>query len=154
PRTDIQLSVSQYTRTIPGRQLPEPPRRGRDYRRIRTTGGEPVHRLLLREVPAPAARGHRPQPGHRHPPRHRLGHRHGGLMTDSSPHPDSPHPDVASAASAPGITYASSGVDTAAGDRAVELMKEAVAATHGPEVIGGIGAFAGLVDVSALKAYE
>ena len=75
-------------------------------------------------------------------------------MTDSSPHPDSPHPDVASAASAPGITYASSGVDTAAGDRAVELMKEAVAATHGPEVIGGIGAFAGLVDVSALKAYE
>src|SRR5699024_1981241 len=35
-----------------------------------------------------------------------------------------------------------------------ELMKEAVAATHGPEVIGGIGAFAGLVDVSALKAYE
>ena len=53
-----------------------------------------------------------------------------------------------------GITYADSGVDTAAGDRAVELMKEAVAATHGPQVLGGIGAFAGLVDVSALKAYE
>lgn len=53
-----------------------------------------------------------------------------------------------------GITYAASGVDTAAGDRAVELMKEAVAATHGPQVLGGIGAFAGLVDVSALKAYE
>jgi phosphoribosylformylglycinamidine cyclo-ligase len=53
-----------------------------------------------------------------------------------------------------GITYASAGVDTAAGDRAVELMKEAVAATHGPEVLGGIGAFAGLVDVSALKDYR
>ena len=53
-----------------------------------------------------------------------------------------------------GITYASSGVDTAAGDRAVELMKEAVAATHGPQVLGGIGAFAGLVDVSALKDYR
>ena len=52
------------------------------------------------------------------------------------------------------ITYADSGVDTAAGDRAVELMKEAVAATHGPQVRGGIGAFAGLVDVSALKDYR
>ena len=52
------------------------------------------------------------------------------------------------------LTYAASGVDTAAGDRAVELMKEAVAATHGPQVLGGIGAFAGLVDVSALKDYR
>lgn len=52
------------------------------------------------------------------------------------------------------ITYAESGVDTAAGDCAVELMKEAVAATHGPQVLGGIGAFAGLVDVSALKEYR
>src|SRR5690606_7863291 len=38
--------------------------------------------------------------------------------------------------------------------RAVELMKEAVAATHGSDVLGGIGAFAGLVDVSALKDYR
>lgn len=53
-----------------------------------------------------------------------------------------------------GVTYAEAGVDTAAGDKAVELMKEAVAATHGPEVLGGIGAFAGLVDVSALKDYR
>lgn len=52
------------------------------------------------------------------------------------------------------ITYADSGVDTAAGDRAVEQMKEAVAATHGTQVLGGIGAFAGLVDVSALKDYR
>jgi phosphoribosylformylglycinamidine cyclo-ligase len=53
-----------------------------------------------------------------------------------------------------GITYASAGVDTAAGDRAVELMKSAVARTHGPEVLGGIGAFAGLYDASALTAYK
>ena len=52
------------------------------------------------------------------------------------------------------LTYAAAGVDTAAGDRAVDLMKEAVAATHGPEVMGGIGAFAGLVDLSALKDYR
>ena len=53
-----------------------------------------------------------------------------------------------------GITYASAGVDTAAGDRAVELMKSAVARTHGPEVLGGIGAFAGLYDASALTKYK
>ncbi|HZJ39828.1 MAG TPA: phosphoribosylformylglycinamidine cyclo-ligase [Demequina sp.] len=53
-----------------------------------------------------------------------------------------------------GITYASAGVDTHAGDRAVELMKEAVGKTHGPEVMGGVGAFAGLFDASALKNYR
>lgn len=52
------------------------------------------------------------------------------------------------------ITYASAGVDTEAGDKAVELMKDAVARTHGPEVMGGIGAFAGMFDASALKDYE
>ena len=59
-----------------------------------------------------------------------------------------------SAASPEGITYAASGVDTEAGDKAVELMKSAVARTHGPEVLGGVGAFAGLFDASALKSYE
>ncbi|MFN8081056.1 MAG: phosphoribosylformylglycinamidine cyclo-ligase [Kineosporiaceae bacterium] len=57
------------------------------------------------------------------------------------------------------ITYASSGVDIEAGDRAVELMRESVARTHiaakaaGVSVLGGIGAFAGLVDVSMLRDY-
>jgi len=53
-----------------------------------------------------------------------------------------------------GLTYADAGVDTHAGDKAVELMKDAVARTHGPEVLGGIGAFAGLFDASALKDYR
>jgi phosphoribosylformylglycinamidine cyclo-ligase len=53
-----------------------------------------------------------------------------------------------------GITYADAGVDTEAGDRAVELMKAAVARTHGPQVLGGIGGFAGLYDASELKAYR
>lgn len=52
------------------------------------------------------------------------------------------------------ITYAAAGVDTRAGDRAVELMKEAVARTHGPEVVGGVGGFAGLFDASALRGYR
>jgi len=49
--------------------------------------------------------------------------------------------------------YAESGVDTAAGDLAVELMKSAVRRTHGPEVLGGVGGFAGLFDASALHSY-
>ena len=50
--------------------------------------------------------------------------------------------------------YAQAGVDTAAGDVAVELMKSAVARTHGPEVLGGVGGFAGLFDASALTGYK
>lgn len=52
------------------------------------------------------------------------------------------------------ITYASAGVDTDAGDRAVELMKDAVRATHGPQVLGGVGGFAGLYDISAVLRYR
>ncbi|WP_442922454.1 phosphoribosylformylglycinamidine cyclo-ligase [Microbacterium sp. Root61] len=33
-------------------------------------------------------------------------------------------------------------------------MKSAVRRTHGPEVLGGVGGFAGLFDASALRAYE
>ena len=51
-------------------------------------------------------------------------------------------------------SYAAAGVDTAAGDRAVELMKASVAATHGREVLGGVGGFAGLWDASALRDYR
>src|SRR5690606_23226032 len=36
----------------------------------------------------------------------------------------------------------------------VELMKSAVARTHGPEVFGGVGGFAGLFDASALLGYK
>ena len=51
----------------------------------------------------------------------------------------------------PGITYAQAGVDTEAGDRAVELMKSSVARATRPEVVGGLGGFAGLFDASALQ---
>ena len=53
-----------------------------------------------------------------------------------------------------GITYASAGVDTAAGDRAVELMRASVAATTTSAVVGGVGGFAGLVDVSGLREHR
>jgi phosphoribosylformylglycinamidine cyclo-ligase len=44
----------------------------------------------------------------------------------------------------PRLTYAASGVDMAAADRAVEAMRDLVASTRRPEVVGGIGGFGGL----------
>ncbi|WP_423859655.1 phosphoribosylformylglycinamidine cyclo-ligase, partial [Arachnia propionica] len=49
--------------------------------------------------------------------------------------------------------YAAAGVDIEAGDRAVELMKASVARTRRPEVLGGLGGFAGFFDASVLKGY-
>jgi phosphoribosylformylglycinamidine cyclo-ligase len=54
----------------------------------------------------------------------------------------------------PSNSYAASGVDIEAGERAVELMREWVEKARRPEVVGGIGGFAGLFDASALKAYR
>ena len=48
------------------------------------------------------------------------------------------------------ITYAAAGVDVHAGDRAVELMKASVGRAQRPEVLGGLGGFAGMFDASAL----
>ena len=48
-------------------------------------------------------------------------------------------------------TYKEAGVDIDAGDRAVELMKASIAKASRPEVMGGIGGFAGLFDASLLK---
>jgi phosphoribosylformylglycinamidine cyclo-ligase len=42
------------------------------------------------------------------------------------------------------FTYAASGVDIDAGERAVTLMRAAVERTRRPEVVGGLGGFAGL----------
>jgi phosphoribosylformylglycinamidine cyclo-ligase len=45
--------------------------------------------------------------------------------------------------------YARSGVDVAAGDRAVELMRGRIAATQGPGVVAGVGGFASAVALPA-----
>jgi phosphoribosylformylglycinamidine cyclo-ligase len=50
------------------------------------------------------------------------------------------------------ITYAQAGVDVEAGDKAVELMKADVRRATRPEVLGGLGGFAGLFDASSLAA--
>ena len=64
--------------------------------------------------------------------------------------PDQQSPGQASGQNA----YAAAGVSIEAGDKAVELMKAWVEKARRPEVIGGIGGFAGLFDASALKGYE
>ncbi|GLV58237.1 hypothetical protein KDH_50700 [Dictyobacter sp. S3.2.2.5] len=52
------------------------------------------------------------------------------------------------------ISYASSGVDIEAGEKAVRLMKEAVRAAQGPNVLAGVGAFAGVFSARALRKME
>ena len=47
--------------------------------------------------------------------------------------------------------YASSGVSIDSGNRAVDLMRDTVRSTYGPEVLAGIGAFGGLFSAAALK---
>ena len=42
------------------------------------------------------------------------------------------------------LTYTDAGVDTAAGEKAVELIKEHVRSTFRPEVVGDVGGFGGL----------
>ena len=48
------------------------------------------------------------------------------------------------------ITYADAGVDVEAGDQAVALMKASVRRAQRPEVLGGLGGFAGMFDASVL----
>jgi phosphoribosylformylglycinamidine cyclo-ligase len=49
-----------------------------------------------------------------------------------------------------GLTYATAGVDIAAGEKAVELIKEDVRSTFRPEVVGDIGGFGGLFSLARL----
>lgn len=50
--------------------------------------------------------------------------------------------------------YARAGVDVEAGETAVQMMKKHVAKASRPEVIGGLGGFAGLFDASKLAQYR
>ncbi len=69
-------------------------------------------------------------------------------MTGRRPEPGAGDPDAGS------LTYAASGVDISAGDRAVELIREHVRSTRRPEVVGGVGGFAGLFGIEGLGLDE
>ena len=58
---------------------------------------------------------------------------------------------LAGAQSSRQTSYVSSGVDIAAAERAKALMKDAVRATQGPDVLAGMGAFAGMMDVRSIQ---
>ncbi|HUY65754.1 MAG TPA: hypothetical protein VMV06_02950, partial [Acidimicrobiales bacterium] len=60
-------------------------------------------------------------------------------MTGVVPVPPRPAPDPSDPA-----TYAGAGVDTDAGERAVDRIRQLVASTRRPEVLGDLGGFAGL----------
>jgi len=49
------------------------------------------------------------------------------------------------------LTYADAGVDVAAGEKAVELIKAHVRSTSRPEVIGDVGGFGGLFSLAGLR---
>ena len=51
----------------------------------------------------------------------------------------------------PETSYEAAGVSIAAGEKAVGLMREAVSATHGPEVIPAPGGFAGLYSLTSVQ---
>ncbi len=52
------------------------------------------------------------------------------------------------------MDYRSAGVDIEAGYRAVDLIRESVARTSRPEVLGGLGGFSGAFQISAAKQME
>ncbi len=83
----------------------------------------------------------------------------GSLVAGGSPgagasDPAAAGPGQAGPGQAGALSYAAAGVDIEAGDRAVDLMRSSVAGTARPEVMGGIGGFAGLFDAATLAAYR
>ena len=60
-----------------------------------------------------------------------------------------PEPPPGAKAAAPRDAYRDAGVDVDAGERAVALMRGAVASTRRPEVVGGLGGFAGAIEIPA-----
>ena len=65
-------------------------------------------------------------------------------MTPSTPPTSATKAAPAASSSARSLTYAASGVDIAAGDRLVDIIKPMLRRTHGTRVLGQHGGFAGM----------
>jgi len=72
-------------------------------------------------------------------------------MTEQTQQTEQTQPTQQSQLSQQPMTYADAGVDVEAGDRAVALMKASVKAAQRPEVLGGLGGFAGMFDATLLS---
>jgi len=68
--------------------------------------------------------------------------------------PDAGSPDAGRGTGSPRLTYADAGVDIAAGEKAIELIKAHVRSTFRPEVVGDIGGFGGLFSLGRLDYRE
>ncbi|GAC1434463.1 MAG: hypothetical protein PVS3B3_32270 [Ktedonobacteraceae bacterium] len=62
--------------------------------------------------------------------------------------------EISTATAIPHASYAASGVDLNASDEAKRLMKDAVRATQGREVLAGMGAFAGIFNAQRVKLMQ
>lgn len=86
-------------------------------------------------------------------------HGEGAATSAVRPRPLQAAAKAQSVSSVPSVTltplsYAESGVDVEAGEQAVRMMKKAVQATHGPEVLEGVGAFAGAFSLQGLHKMQ
>ena len=67
-------------------------------------------------------------------------------VTGAEEDPHTPHSPLAHTST----SYTSSGVNIAAADTAKELMRDAVRAAQGPQVLAGMGAFAGVIQLDGI----
>jgi phosphoribosylformylglycinamidine cyclo-ligase len=86
---------------------------------------------------------HSHEHGERHVHSHQHDHAHEHSHTHAHPHR---HDDDTA-----GLTYSESGVDVAAGNEAVRLLKERLKSTKNPLVLEGIGGFGGIMRMPPIK---
>ena len=132
--------VGRRDRRLPRRRLARVPRaRPADRRRPARAAGVVLHRVLHRRLPGAGAAITTPSTRSRSTPPAQT--RRSGSARRGDRRPDGRRRRRRTTQP---LTYADAGVDIAAGEKAVELIKEHVRSTFRPEVVGDIGGFGGL----------
>jgi phosphoribosylformylglycinamidine cyclo-ligase len=86
--------------------------------------------------------------------RRRIGAPRSAARPTPAPRDDPPAAPRPGPSSPDALTYSDAGVDIAAGEKAVELIKQHVRSTFRPEVVGDIGGFGGLFALGRLPYAE
>ena len=149
--------VGRRDRRLPQRRLARLPRARSPHARHGRAGRRVLHRLPLRATTrcrCPSCAGLQarartgaagpPEPARRHRPDDGPGGRRDGRRPDDASRRRHQGDDAAHQSPDEPLTYADAGVDIAAGEKAVERIKEHVRSTFRPEVVGDIGGFGGL----------